>query len=103
MKEYFKGVDAELVPLQYTQIIGMLRSNEIDAGIWNVDDLDTVTDHLATHDLGPAMEHLGDTNAVIAVKADDALSAHLLQGILDVNALCKIQQEVMSGRMMARY
>lgn len=102
-RAYFKGVDAELVSLQYTQIIGMLRNNEIDAGIWNVDDLDTVSDHLATHDLGPAMEHLGDTSAVIAVKEDDALSAHLLREILDVNVLRDIQQEVMTGRMMARY
>lgn len=111
-EHYFARWDVEYVPVQYTQIVEMLRTGYLDVGIWNEDDLGVSECGLTTIPLTAAQGESGDegflafeedTTAVIVTRGDDPLVGHILQESIDVARLADIQNEVMSGRIPARY
>ena len=100
------------MPVQYTQIVEMLRTGYLDVGIWNEDDLGVSECGLAPIPLPAAPGESGDegflafeedTTAVIVTRGDDPLVGHILRESIDVGRLGDIQNEVMSGRIPARY
>lgn len=103
-KKYFSGKDVEFVPTQYTQIVGLLKSGEIDVGIWNEDDLHLNEEGLCAEPLGwSGTLPLGDTQAIVAVRNDDFLTMRLIREQIDVDELLSIQQKVMRGILPAKY
>lgn len=110
----FGAYDVRLVPVQYSNIIEMLRAGQIDAAIWNMDDAHVADEGVICEDIGPlvgASDERGaaasapadDTRAVVAALAGDGLTANLLRTLVDVDELRRIQQAVMAGEMLARY
>lgn len=111
-ERYFARWDVEYVPVQYTQIVEMLRTGYLDVGIWNEDDLGVSECGLATIPFTGAQGESGgekfiapeeDTTAVIVTRGDDPLVGHILQEGIDAARLAGIQNEVMSGKIPASY
>ena len=80
----------------------MVRSGELDAGVWNEDDLRVDMSDLAVHriDISQTEEN---THAVIVVKKGDGLTRQILRTLINVEGLRSLQQLVMDGKMTARY
>lgn len=113
---YFGSYDVRLVPVQYSNIIEMLRAGQIDAAIWNMDDAHVAEEGIVCEEIGPVAGALAergaagaastpddDTRAVVAALAGDGLTTNLLRTLVDVDELGRTQQAVMAGEMLARY
>lgn len=102
-ERYFARQSVELIPVQYTHIVDMLQSGELDAGIWNEDDLHVRAAGVATVPLeGPSFQN-GNTHALVVVREDDAFMRRLIRRLADVERIRSIQQQVMEGKLPARY
>ena len=101
-RRYFADYDVDYVPVQYMHILDMVRSGELDAGVWNEDDLRVDMSDLAVHriDISQTEEN---THAVIVVKKGDGLTRQILRTLINVEGLRSLQQLVMDGKMTARY
>lgn len=101
-ERYFSGDRVEFVPTQYSNIVEMVRTFQIDAAIWNVDDIRS-DDGLIVEELGPAAVSGDDSRAIVAVRSGDDLCARLLAQLVDVDELKRIQHAVMTGELLPRY
>lgn len=102
-RRYFADTEVDYVPVQYTHIVDMLLSGDLDVGIWNEDDLHMGTAGLAKRPLGDLGAQDSDTSAVVAVRADDPMSRQLIRSLVDMRELEQIQRQVMEGQLVARY
>ena len=104
-KRFFAGRDVEYVPVQYTQIVSMIKTGQIDAGIWNEDDLHLNEEGLQAKSLESLGFHMtsDDTQAVVAVRKEDALTTSLIPEFIVIDRLAFIQEQVMQGAIPARY
>ena len=101
-RRYFANYDVDYIPVQYMNILDMVRSGELDAGVWNEDDLRVDMSDLAVHRIDVSqMEE--NTHAAIVVKKGDGLTRQILRALVNVDGLRSLQQLVMDGKMTARY
>lgn len=101
---FFRDYEVEYVPVQYIHILEQLEAGEIDAGIWNEDDVHLRASALSLRvvtGMGQASEK--NTRASLVVRRGDALTACLLGSLLDPSKVSDIQEKVMSGGLPARY
>lgn len=103
-RTFFKGMDVQFIPAQYTQFLTMLQRGDMDVGIWNEDDLDGQGMELRCEPFTlPEAQAHEDDRAVIVVQQDDMLMSHLLREFLSVKSLIDIQQQVMRGERVDCY
>ena len=102
-ERYFANENVEFVPVQYSNIVEMVRTGQIDAAIWNVDDIHTTDDGIVVEELGRVGTGGADTRAVVATRSDDDLCARLLSQLVDVDELGRIKRSVMAGETLPRY
>ena len=96
-----KGKDIELIPLDYNQILAKTIIGEIDAAIWNEDE---ITDKLITINYTPLSElDTADTEAVLVVDAKKMEMAALLDEIIDIKTVLDIQNLVTQGKITPSY
>lgn len=102
-QRYFEGVDVEYVPVQYTHIVDMILAGELDAGIWNEDDVHVKAANLSAR----PVENLGmsdsNTRAVVVVRNDDTFSRQLIKELVTAALVDKIQHKVMEGKLAVCY
>lgn len=99
----FSGFDVEYVPVQYTHIVEMLRRGELDAGIWNEDDVHMRYPDLSTRELGEKGADIDNTCAVIVVRSGDALTRQVIRTLVNAERVRSIQSQVMDGSIPVRY
>lgn len=91
----------QLVPLEYNQILAKTLSGEIDAAIWNEDE---VTDKLISINYQPIhIQDTTDTEAVLIVHAKRKEVALLLDHMVDVNVVLRNQKLVLDGKITPSY
>lgn len=101
-RRYFANYDVDYIPVQYMNILDMVRSGELDAGVWNEDDLRVDMSDLAVHRIDVSQTE-ENTHAAIVVKKGDGLTRQILRALVNVDGLRSLQQLVMDGKMTARY
>lgn len=103
-RKYFAGQGVEYVPVQYIHIVDMLESGELDAGIWNEDDLHLRASGMKIRPIETASGvSEKNTCATLVVRQGDVLTEHLLSTLVDPSRALEIQNRVMEGQLPARY
>ncbi len=102
-RRFFAHSDVEYVPVQYTNIVQMVESGQIDAGVWNEDDFRTHTSTLSTRFVEGLFNSDDNTNAVVVTRSDDYLARQLLRLLANPQDVRAIQKQVMEGQTPARY
>lgn len=93
------------VEIEYMQGLKLLRSGQIDVTVWSREDIPGDLDGLVVAPIDteahPAIARLSEATLIIA-RGNLAVS-HVLQGVLDRDALLQTQQEVVRGARLATY
>lgn len=102
-RRYFADADVQYVPVQYTHIVDMLLTGELDTGIWNEDDVHVRASGLVRIPLDEDAAQDTNTRAVVVTRSDDALTRRIVNALLDREKVEGIQRQVMGGDLVARY
>lgn len=96
--------DIHLVEIRAHQTVGKLLAGEIDAGVWNYDEIiETGYQGLHYVELSEKVDISSFSSAVLLVgKGKNGMKA-ILKKYIDIESTCQIQQEVKMGRRMAIY
>jgi hypothetical protein len=103
----FADLDATLVPAMASQIVRMLESGQADAAVWTIDEMESrapagVLDRALS---ATARDRVGDRDtraAFVGTAADEAI-LRAATSVLDGHEVERIQNDVVSGRMVAEY
>lgn len=96
-----EGKAVHFVPMEYSQILQRVMSGEIDAAIWNVDEIADKTIKVNYHkiqELDPIY-----SEAVMVVSNERPEIAHLLTDLVDVDTVLNIQKLVVAGKITPSY
>lgn len=99
-KKMSKGKNVEFVQLDYSKIITALKTKEIDATVWNKDE---INDTLIQMNTKPIQSTQEDTSAVLVVSKDRPELVKLFKEIIDVEEVVRIQQEVIKENIPPQY
>lgn len=99
------GKDVQFVPLKYSELSVKLKSGEIDASLWNMDELREKFSAQNIHAIpsNQTEEIRGAGTAVLVVRRDDKRIKLLLPDILDINNIREIQDDVINKRILPAY
>lgn len=100
-QRFFSGVQVTYVPIAYNQVIPALKEKDIDAAIWNADDLDTRKNGVFSLPLGKGNQ--SDTEATIIHAADKPFISRILTEFLNSDEVLDCQRKVMAGLYMPHY
>jgi hypothetical protein len=100
---YFSNKKVSYFPLVYNQILTCLRNKQIDAGVWNKDDVGREVHDIETLELANPSIETKDTEAVVVCRDDDAISIRLIEKLINVEKIRTEQKEVISGERVPRY
>lgn len=90
-----------LLPLEYNQILEKTIQGELDAAIWNEDE---VTDKFVKVNYEPViLPDTSDTEAVLVVSSEKSEIISLLEEIIEVDTVLKIQKLVIQGKITPSY
>lgn len=102
--EIIDGFDVEKIDLPSNQLIYGLRESQIDAGVWNYDEIiDKRLEDVYFIELPVKNHHREMSEAVIICQKDNTLVSSTLKRTLDVNQIRDIQSQVKNGQMTPRY
>lgn len=100
---YFLDKKVVLIPMIYNQIFSYLQKETIDAVVWNTDDMDFEARGFETRSLNDFDMCSHASQAVIACRNDDTLTARLLEKMLSVHTIQQQQTEVINEQRVPRY
>ncbi|MDG4589019.1 GntR family transcriptional regulator YhfZ [Enterococcus faecium] len=103
-KAIIKDEQVEYVEMQGHQIISALQNSQIDAGIWNFDEIKD-KNYQGFHHVSLAkseMENDMSTSVIITHKDDDSMRA-FFQKSVDKEKILSIQKDVCDGRIIPQY
>ena len=96
-----EGRQVEFVQVEYNQILEKIISGELDAAIWNEDE---ITDkHLHINYVSLPSDNIDDTEAVMVVNARRREMAGLLSELIDVQIVLDNQKLVLEGKITPSY
>ncbi|MGV1006006.1 MAG: GntR family transcriptional regulator YhfZ [Candidatus Nanopelagicales bacterium] len=94
--------DIEYVDVAFNQLDHGFASGEVDATIWNTDEIEQQVSTPVT--VEPLVDgHDQNTRAVLAVRADCQRTPPALFGRLDADLIRRVQNEVLGGGQIPRY
>lgn len=93
--------DVELVNTNYSQIVRLLRENEIDAAVWNLDSI--LESHPDINYIKLEYNDDDESSAVIVVHKENTTIKSILNTYLDTEAVLRIQQEIVEGKRYPNY
>lgn len=103
-REFSKGYKTEEVSIPSNQLVYALRENQIDVGIWNYDEIvDKKIDDLHYRFIEPTKEIRKMAELVMVCKEDNPIIESLINEIINIKKLNKIQTKVKLGEMTPRY
>ena len=96
-----EGKQVEFVQVEYNQILEKIISGELDAAIWNEDE---ITDkHLHINYVSLPSDNIDDTEAVMVVNTQRREMAGLLSELIDVQIVLDNQKLVLEGKITPSY
>ncbi len=100
-----EGKDVQFVPLKYSELSVKLLKGEIDASLWNMDELREKFSAENIHAIpsNKTEEIRGAGTAVLVVRRDDKRIKLLLPDILDISSVREIQDDVMEKKILPAY
>ena len=102
--EMIEGFDVEMVELPSNQLIYALREAQIDAGVWNYDEImDKNFEDVHFIEIPLKNHHREMSEAVIICQKDNTLIPSTLKRTLEVDTIQAIQLQVKKGLMTPRY
>lgn len=102
--EITEGFDVENVDLPSNQLIYGLRESQIDAGVWNYDEIiDKRLEDVQFTELPVKNHHREMSEAVIICQKENTLVSSTLNRTLNVDQIRDIQSQVKNGHMTPRY
>lgn len=101
--EQCKGKKVQLVDLAYNQIVRKVTQGDIDAAVWNIDEI--LDRKLPVHYqvLGEEGRQWKDTEAVLMVNKKNYGLKNLLKSIVDRDAVLSYQKQVVDGAIIPNY
>ncbi len=105
-KEVCSEKNVEFVKISYMSFMTAMQRGQIDATVWNRDDLYASSCPFKAvplslvKDLAQTQEN---TEAVIAVKTGNQLGLRTLRSIIDKELVCDIQKQVMENKLTPTY
>lgn len=100
---YFKDKEVELVPLIYSQILQFLLDGSIDAGVWNIDDIELNTNDISILEIENHTIGSKNTQASIVCRAGDTANFRLLSELLDKEKIILQQMQVVREEIVPQY
>ncbi len=96
-----EGISVKLIPMSYTQFGSSLHSNEIDAMIWNKDEVARTLSMYKQVDIGSNL--LENTEAVLVVANERLEILKLITDSLNKEEVLRIQKDIEDGLRMPQY
>ena len=101
-----QGIEVQFVETPYTQILQKLENDQLDAAVWNLDEVEekqlAFTIRPLTRERA-AKAARDDTVAVLVTNAADADLAKLLRRCLNFAAIQRVQEQVMGREIIPAY
>lgn len=94
--------NVQFVDLAYNQIISKLQKKEIDAAVWNVDEINEAKINLKYYKLNNIGDE-DDTNAVLVVKKDNFGIKELIRKFINIEEVKEIQRKVVDDNLIPSY
>ncbi|WP_201750491.1 GntR family transcriptional regulator YhfZ [Senegalia massiliensis] len=99
-----KDIDIEYIETPYNQILNKMNNNEIDAAIWNVDE---IKEKNLEYNIVPMTNKedstKDDTIAVVVIRKDDKDFSNILNRFIDLYKVEQIQKKVMKDELIPIY
>jgi hypothetical protein len=93
----------QTVELAYNQIISKLVNREIDAAVWNIDEIIEQKINIKYCPLDKNNCEKDDTEAVLVVKRDNEFLTKLLKRFINEKQVISYQQQVVKGEIIPNY
>lgn len=100
-QEVCKDKDVEFVEVSYTQLTEKLALKEIDATVWNGDEVDSTMKNIHFVDLD--LKDNDNTKAVVIISSERLELKTVLNDMIDISEVEDIQRKVLDGRMIPSY
>ncbi len=95
--------NVQTVELAYNQIISKLLSREIDAAVWNIDEIIERKINIKYCPLDENNYEKDDTEAVLVVRKDNELLTKLLKRFIHEEHVISYQHQVVNGEIIPNY
>ncbi|TGY66169.1 GntR family transcriptional regulator YhfZ [Dubosiella muris] len=95
------GKNVRFVNVEYTQILQKVMSGEIDAAVWNMDEIQEKLYDM--NYLGLSIDDDKDTEAVIVVNRARREMVAIIDDLIHTNTVRRNQQLVMEGKLIPSY
>jgi hypothetical protein len=93
----------EIIDLPYNQVVKKLMNGEIDAAVWNIDEIIERKINIRYYPLG-TNEFLGeDTEAVLVINKNNYGIKNLLEQFMDCDRVRECQKKVVTGDIIPNY
>ncbi len=102
-KYHCQGKNVEFVPLIYSQILNSILRGEINAAIWNKDDLQDRDIKIPFKPINNSIFSYKDTNAVIVANTKNSSFNTLLKKFINTEKVLDIQKKVINGEITPNY
>ena len=100
-----RGKEVTFVPLKYSELAEKLNKGEIDASLWNLDELKEKFILKNVHKLDESIiKEMEDAcTSVLVVRNDDRKLQLLMTDILDIDEIHRIQNDVLDKNILPAY
>lgn len=98
-----EGKDVELVDLAYNQIISKVISGEIDAAVWNIDEILERKINIKYYPLEKSEINNIDTEAVLVMNSNKRELESFIKRFLSKEEVLMYQKKVFSGEVIPNY
>ena len=98
-----EGKNVNYVSMIYSQILNKILSGEIDAAIWNKDDIKDNDKKFNYYSIRNEKFNYADTEAVIVVNKNNEYLTKLLKKFLDKDQILDIQKKVVNEEIIPNY
>jgi len=103
-KELVKNKNVEFVEIPSNQLIFGLREEQIDAGIWNYDEIiDKQISDLYFQEIDKKSYHQSMNEAVLVCRKNDKITHQMCKNYITVSRVQAIQGKIKEGEMTPRY
>jgi DNA-binding transcriptional ArsR family regulator len=97
-----EGKQVDYIELPYTQILSNLQIGQIDACVFNGDEIEEKYINIKRVPI-PQLEQKSNTEAVVLVRKEDTNIFKNLFSLIDVSKILTIQNHVMDGKQYPKY
>lgn len=98
-----RGKQVQIIDMPYNQVVQKLVTGEIDAAVWNIDEIIERKINIKYYPLGTDEFSGDDTEAVLVVNKSLYDISNLLQQFIDCSMVRECQMKVVKGEIIPNY